>query len=245
MVMPVRYKRLFCVACLFCSTITPQALFADTTSWHYKLTPYLWNVSFDGNTSSGGNDIPVDTDYSFFTLDNLDNVFSLSFEAGNGRYGILFDGLRARYNDTASNRFFDSRLAVEIGFVEGAISYMPSNFDHLDFIAGVRYIFINTQFVFTPGPTLESDHSFVDPLIGVRYQNKLAQNWHYQLRGDVGGFGVSSDLMLNLLATIEYKFNKTFGLDLGYRFVSIDFKEEDFLYDVYMHGIVIGLGIHF
>ena len=43
-----------------------------------------------------------------------------------------------------------TRLAVEIGFIEGAISYMPSNFDHLDFIAGVRYIFINTQFVLTP-----------------------------------------------------------------------------------------------
>jgi hypothetical protein len=108
-----------------------------------------------------------------------------------------------------------TRLAVEIGFIEGAISYMPSNFDHLDFIAGVRYIFINTQFVLTPGPTLESDHNFVDPLIGARYQNKLAQNWHYSLRGDVGGFGVSSDPVLNLLATIEYKFNKTFGLDLG------------------------------
>jgi len=46
---------------------------------------------------------------------------------------------------------------------------MPSNFDHLDFIAGVRYIFIDTQFVFTPVPTLESDYSFVDPLIGARY----------------------------------------------------------------------------
>lgn len=114
--MPVRYNRLFSAACLICLTITPQALFAETTPWHYKLTPYIWNVSFDGNTSSGGNDIPVDTDYSFFTLDNLDNVFSLTFEANNGHFGLLLDGLSARYSDTASNRFFDTRLAVELGF---------------------------------------------------------------------------------------------------------------------------------
>ena len=91
--MLTHFKRLFCVACLFCLTIIPQASFAETTPWHYKVTPYLWNVSFYGDTSS----------------------------VGNGRYGILLDGLRARYSDTASNRIFDSQLSVEIGFVEGAI----------------------------------------------------------------------------------------------------------------------------
>ena len=243
--MLTHFKRLFCVACLFCLTIIPQASFAETTPWHYKVTPYLWKVSFDGNTSSGGDGVPIDTDYSFFTLDNLDNVFSISFEANNGRLGILFDGLRARYSDNTSNMLFATQLSVKLGFIEGAVSYMPSNFEHLDFIGGVRYIFLHTQLVFTPGPTTESDHDWVDPLIGARYQNSLAGNWHYQLRGDVGGFGVSSDLVLNLLATIGYKFNNTLGVDLGYRYVNIDFKEDDFIYDVSMQGIVVGLGISF
>jgi len=243
--MLTHFKRLFCLACLFCLTISPQALIAETTSWHYKITPYLWNVSFDGNTSSGGNEIPIDTDYSFFSLDNLDNVFSITFEASNGHIGILFDGLRARYSDNTSNMLFATQLAVELGFIEGAASYMPSKFEHLDFIGGVRYIFLDTQLVVTPGPTSESDHNWLDPLIGARYQNSLAENWHYQLRGDVGGFGVSSELVLNLLASVGYKFNNTLGLDLGYRYVSIDFKDDDFLYDVSMQGIVVGLGIHF
>lgn len=243
--MLTHFKRLSYRAFLTCLTITPQALFAETASWHYNVTPYLWNVSFDGNTSSGGNDIPIDTDYSFFTLDNLDNVFSISFEANNGRVGLLFDGLRARYSDNTSNMLFATQLAVELGFIEGAVSYMPSKFKHLDFIGGVRYIFLDTQIIFTPGPTTEPSQNWVDPLIGARYQNNLTKNWHYQLRGDVGGFGVSSDLVLNLLATIGYKFNNTLGLDLGYRYVSIDFKEDDFLYDVSMQGIVVGLGIHF
>jgi len=114
--MLIRSKRRFCIACLLYLTFAPQTLLAETESWHYKLTPYLWNVSFDGNTSSGGNGIPIDTDYSFFTLDNLDNVFSIAFEANNGHCGILLDGLRARYSDTASNRIsihnFLSSLAL-------------------------------------------------------------------------------------------------------------------------------------
>ena len=243
--MSAQFNSLALGSCLLCLTTLSQAALADTKSWNYKVTPYLWNVSFDGNTSSGSNDVPIDTDYSFFTLDNLDNVFSISFEANNGRIGILFDGLRARYSDTASNRIFDTQLAVELGFIEGAVSYLPSSFEHLDFIGGVRYIFLDTQLVFTPGATTEPAQNWVDPLIGVRYQNSLAKNWHYQLRGDVGGFGVSSDLVLNLLAIIGYKFNNTLGLDLGYRYVSIDFKEDDFLYDVSMQGFVVGLGIYF
>lgn len=79
--MLAHFRRLFFRAFLFCLTISPQALFAETTSWHYKVTPYLWNVSFDGNTYSGGNDIPINTDYSFFTLDNLDNFFFDNFRS--------------------------------------------------------------------------------------------------------------------------------------------------------------------
>lgn len=245
MVMLARFEKLFCSACLFCVTVTPQALFAETASWHYKVTPYLWNVGFEGNTSSGGNDIPIDTDYSFFTLDNLDKVFSIAFEASNGRLGILFDGLRASYSDNTSNVLFATQLSVKLGFIEGAVSYMPAKFSHLDFIGGARYLFVDTQLVFTPGPASETTHDWLDPLFGVRYKNSLAGNWHYQLRGDIGGFGVSSELVVNLLATIGYKFNNTLGVDLGYRYVDIDFKEDDFIYDVSMQGIVVGLGIHF
>jgi len=245
MVFNPQSNTLFFGSCLFCLTIILQAALADTKSWNYKVTPYLWNVSFDGDTSSGGNDFPIDTDYSFFTLDNLDKVFSISFEANNGRVGLLFDGLRARYSDNTSNMLFATQLAVELGFIEGSVSYTPSKFEHLDLIGGVRYIFLDTQLAFNPGPSSESNHDWVDPLVGARYKNSLAKNWHYQLRGDIGGFGVSSELVLNLLATIGYKFNNTLGLDLGYRYVSIDFKDDDFLYDVSMHGVIIGLGIYF
>jgi hypothetical protein len=207
--------------------------------------PYLWNVSFDGNTSSAGNDFPVDVDYSFFTLDNLDDVYSLNFEANNGRFGILFDGLRARYSDSASNPVFDTRLAVKLGYLEGTISYLPASLDHLDILAGIRYVFLETGFQLTPGPGFDEDHTWTDPLLGLRYKNRFANDWHYVLRGDAGGFGASSDLTLNLLGSIRYMFNDTFGLDLGYRYMSIDFKENGFIYDVSMHGVTIGLGLVF
>jgi hypothetical protein len=51
--------------------------------------------------------------------------------------------------------------------------------------------------------------------------------------------------VFNLLATVGYRFNHTLGLDPGYRYLGIDFKDGSFIYDVSMYGVVIGLGISF
>lgn len=232
--------------CLFFSNLASAT---NSESWHYAIKPYLWNVSFEGTTASGGNDFPVDVDYSFFTLDNLDNVFSLMFEANNGRFGILFDGLQAGYGDEASNLLFDARVDVDLGYLEGAVSYKPAGFSHMDIIGGIRYIFIDALFylqpIITPDRTVEERHTWTDPLVGLRLQDTLGKKWFYELRGDIGGFGVSSDMTINLLGTVGFSFNKNIAAELGYRYVSIDFKEDDFLYDVSMYGFVIGLGIYF
>ena len=247
--MPINIKPSCSKALLLCLLLSTQTANAGTESWQYSIMPYLWNVSFDGTTSSGGNDFPVDVDYSFFTLDNLDNVFSLKFEANNGRIGILLDGLQAGYSDDTSNLLFDARLDVDLGYLEAAVSYKPAGFSHIDIIGGIRYIFIDALFylqpVITPDRTIEEHHTWTDPLVGLRLQDTLGNSWFYQLRGDFGGFGVSSDMAINLLGVVGFSFNKNIAAELGYRYVSIDFKDDDFLYDVSMYGLIIGLGIHF
>jgi hypothetical protein len=101
-------------------------------------------------------------------MDNLDNVFPITFEASNGRVGILPDGLRARYSDDTSHQLFATQLADELGFIEGAFSYMSPTFDNLDFIGGVRYVFLDAHLQLTPGPTSDDQLTWSDPLIGVR-----------------------------------------------------------------------------
>jgi hypothetical protein len=51
--------------------------------------------------------------------------------------------------------------------------------------------------------------------------------------------------VINIIATPGYRFRNAAGLDIGYRYLAIDFKEGDFLYGVSLYGIVTGLGIHF
>ena len=230
---------------LLCITSSNVAVFADTNTWQYSFTPYLWNVSFDGRTSSGGSDVPIDIDYSFFTLDNLDNVLSGNFKASNGRHGVFIDALCARYSDEFARNLVNTNLWSELGYIEAAYLYSPFAYDNLGLLAGARYLFVELGLEFTPGPSTDEKHEWVDPLLGVEYSDEFRHGWYYLLRGDLGGFGVSSDLVINLVVTLGYSFNRTISLEAGYRYLAVDFKEEDFLYDVSIQGVVVGLGIHF
>ena len=51
--------------------------------------------------------------------------------------------------------------------------------------------------------------------------------------------------IIDATADVQYMISKHISLSLGYRYLQIDFKEEDFLYEVNLKGARIALGIHF
>ena len=220
--------------------------------WQFILTPVLWNASVEARLSdsnSGGGDLPIDPEYRFFTLENLDDYLSLKFEANHGRFGILFDSLRARYQDETENTRVNVIVGTELGFIELSARYQLSDELDLDLIGGVRRIFLDIdQTLLLPlKPAIMTNYSFnwTDPLIGLRYHYPISSNWHTWLRGDIAGFGVGTQRSINLTADIQYLLNSTISFTVGYRYLDIEFKEDDVLYDVTLDGIYLGLGIHF
>ncbi|HVJ29620.1 MAG TPA: hypothetical protein VNA66_04865, partial [Gammaproteobacteria bacterium] len=57
--------------------------------WAVEITPYLWAAGLDGNTAADGTGSEIDTDYKFFSLDNLDFALGTSVEARKGRWAML------------------------------------------------------------------------------------------------------------------------------------------------------------
>jgi hypothetical protein len=125
--------------------------------------------------------------------------------------------------------------------------------------AGARLNNIQTdidvrRYVIGPGnPTEEVSESasktWVDPIIITRLSADIKDKWLFQLRGDVGGFGVGSDLAWQVQAYAGFRFTKLFQLTAGYRILSIDYdKGEDserFTYNVDTFGPVIRFGFNF
>ncbi len=222
--------------------------------WQFSITPVLWNASVKAQLTdnNGGGGEPVNSDYNFFSLENLSDYLSLQAEAKHGRFSLLFDSLRARYQDDAAGKFINLDVSTELGFIELAAAYQLSDKYKLDLTAGVRRTFLDVMADFKIGaggtfPAIneQSSSSWNDPIIGLRYNYLLSDNWQLWLRGDVGGFGVGTKRSINALANAQYIFNDYVSFIVGYRYLEIDFKEEDVLQEVKLKGVYLGVGMHF
>jgi hypothetical protein len=68
--------------------------------------------------------------------------------------------------------------------------------------------------------------NWVDPMLGVHYQWPFRNRWVLNLRGDIGGFGIGSDLSYQLLAAMQWRSSSSrFGAVLGYRLISFDYQD--------------------
>ena len=101
----------------------------------------------------------------------------------------------------------------------------------------------------TEAVTGSASKTWFDPIIIARINTDIRDKWLFQFRGDVGGFGVGSDLTWQLQAYAGYRFSKVFQLTAGYRILSIDYDkgadEERFIYNVDTFGPVVRLGFNF
>ena len=213
-------------------------------STQYEITPYLWAASFSGTTATGGEESPpIDSDYSFFSLDNLDGVASATFTARGQQWGFLFDFLKVAFEDTfLDESFLETTTRLEGLVAEFAGTYHPKSVDYLDIIAGIRHQDIDVELTIL-NRTADGSVDWYDPFIGLIYARPLSKRFHMSLRGDIGGG--QSDLATNVEAMFRYQFNKMFSAKLGYRYLKVQFTDSDFIYDVSLDGLLLGLGIRF
>lgn len=87
---------------------------------------------------------------------------------------------------------------------------------------------------------------WVDPFVGFRVRHELAPGSELQFLGDIGGFGVGSDLTWQLFAGYGFDFwqSNLHGV-VGYRALAVDYTQNDAGFknnlDLILHGPVVGL----
>jgi hypothetical protein len=89
---------------------------------------------------------------------------------------------------------------------------------------------------------------WVDPFVGLRLRHQLAPGKELQLLGDIGGFGVGSDLTWQLFGGYSFDFSvwqtTLYGV-VGYRALAVDYSQNDRGFknnlDLILHGPVAGL----
>ncbi|WP_455201676.1 hypothetical protein [Kaarinaea lacus] len=236
---------LFCTCC--------NNLYADeeNESYEFELTPYLWAASISGTTAVSDDGSPptesppIDSDYNFFSLDNLDGVASATFTARKNRWGFLFDFLYVAYEDTLqAGTLLETTPRLEGLIIEYAGAYAPQSVKNLEVIAGIRQQNIDVSLlILNQNP--EANVNWFDPFVGVIYAIPLKHDFSMSLRGDVGGFGIESDMAVNAEAMIRYQFGNTLSAKFGYRYLKVKFDDANLVYDIGLDGFLLGLGIKF
>jgi hypothetical protein len=224
--------------------------------WEFQIVPYGWLTALDGST--GPNIAVADVDASFGDIfDKIDMAAALQAEAKYGRWGVFADAFYAKLSDGATLRGplqTNLNLGVKQFLGELDVFYRIHESDRgfYDIYGGVRY---NSQSldlrVSASSPNraffteLSTDEDWADPIIGLRGQWNFNEHWHLAGKGDIGGFGASSDFTWNLQATAGYRINESVALELGYRYFDTDYSSSSFTYDLAQFGAIIALNVTF
>ncbi|MFP3921169.1 MAG: hypothetical protein ACLFU3_05610 [Dichotomicrobium sp.] len=94
---------------------------------------------------------------------------------------------------------------------------------------------------------------WIDPFIGARVRQGLAPGHEITLRGDIGGFGVGSDLTWQVIATYDFllRAGERYVLDgyVGYRALSVDYTQGSgnrrYEFNVLEQGPMLGATLRF
>lgn len=237
----LRYPLILLIAATFASADAEPS----SDRWQFKITPYLWIATIKGNTGSEGGDIDFDTDYNFFSLDNLDGAFFIAASASKGRWTWQTDLVYLNFNDSITIGPIETGIDLQGDIIELSAAYRLRSFEHAEIILGTRRVNIDLDISLTPGPQASGGQTWLDPIVGLRYIRELGERWHAIGRLDVGGFGVSSDFTVNVLAGAGFSMTRHSSLFIAYRYLRLDFAEGDILEDLTAKGLALGVEFNF
>jgi len=226
-------------------------------SWKFLIEPYLMFASMSGD--AGIRELPpinVDVNTSEI-FSNLEFGAMIYLEAQNDKWAIGSDlvYMKLAQDVTPSTLISSGTITAKqlIWEVSGLYRFLPFleggiglRLNSLELGADINRNIIgggDTTFI-----SADNSETWVDPVIIARATKVLKEKWQLQLRGDIGGFGIGSDLTWQLQGLVGYRFTKLFQTTLGYRVISTDYDNgsgaDRFRYDMTTSGPVIKFGFN-
>lgn len=232
------------------TTITPAP---EGSDWSFRIAPYAWLTAIDGDIGVGPLTAPVDISISD-TLDKLDMAYMFVAELGYGKWTLGADFVYGDFGKDipGGQKIFHSfRYEYTQWVLSPTLGYRVIENDgyRMDVFGGACVTGFDTtltgRFVGGGQTELSGDKTWADPIFGVRGQAELGGNFFLRYNGDIGGFGVSSDLVWSAVLGLGYHFNETASIAVGYRGLGMDYSSDSTEIDLVTHGPVLGAEFRF
>jgi hypothetical protein len=229
----------------------------NVKKWNFLTDIYLMFPYMDGETGKGDLfSVPVDASPGDI-FSKLKMAAMVYVEARTEKWAITSDLVYMNLNQevTPGTLLHSGEVTAREFIWEPACFYRIVPFWEVG--VGGRLTSLTTDIdvrrnVFPAGTeevTASGSKTWFDPIIITRLSADINDKWLFQLRGDVGGFGLGSDFTWQLQAYAGYRFGKVFQLTAGYRILSIDYDKgvdaERFIYNMDTFGPAVRFGFNF
>lgn len=227
---------------------------AGNEGWEVLIVPYLWasGMKADISTPQGEG---VDIDQSFTDiLSDIKFTFMGALQARRGRFvtiqDIIFLNTESKEDGNIGPGLVEAEVDMRVLTTTHLAGYrvVDKGLLFLDLMAGVRITSIKANLDLSgPLQMVERDNSetTVGPVIASRFRVPLGERWGFELYGDLGGFGVTSDPSWQLLGTVQYEISDHWLLGGGWRHFSAEQDNNGFKIDLAMTGPFLAFGYRF
>jgi hypothetical protein len=223
----------------------------DPGEWRQRVFVYGMGATIEGEAQIGNVKVPIDASISD-VLDALKFGAMASYRVENDVWSVTGDVtyMNLGWSGQTQQGRASSGLDLEQVTVMGTVGRRLS--PHLEALISLAYFDLSTDLrvrVLQQRVEASRNASWVDPLVGLNYAVPIGGKWSYTLRGDVGGFGVGSDLTWHMITTLRRQNSERFGWYVGYRVIAYDYEDGGGRnyqhYDLRQHGPGIGVAIGF
>lgn len=251
---PIRRITAFSFLVLTSAPLLAQDVSPKGMTW--LIEPYLMFPNMKGDT--GIRELPLvsvrQTPSDIFN--NLEMGAMLYAEADDGNSTISTDFIYMKLGSDVEIRppVLDGKVDVtQTAFELAWLKHLTEHFD-LGVSAVYNRITADGELTLNIGEQARSrsagiSEDWIDPTIVARWAQPLGERWSLQVRGNVGGFGVGSELFLQLQANLVWRSSPRTQLSFGYRVIDIDYDRGEganrFVYDMTTFGPVVKFGFRF
>ena len=187
--------------------------------------------------------VPVDLSFGDL-FEKLDFAAMLAVEARRDELYLRSDTSYVSLSTTAPSpvpNFDEAAISSKTFQTMLAAGYSMVDTPRLraEVFAGGRLWAIKSELVLTAGDEVtrtESSKTFIDPVLGVSATTALSENFAIDLTATVGGFGIGAESEYGALGALKWQAGDSWGIAAGYRYLSVNYRDEGFVFDVEQHG---------
>jgi opacity protein-like surface antigen len=211
--------------------------------WNFSLRPYFYLSGLSGSITVNQVTVPVNSSFSTL-LENVKFGGFISLTAEKGRWGVNAD---FQYINLYGESSGPTETSLDLRNVIGELDliFRPEMAPTLRFLVGLRAYTVSQNILVVGRPLPEAKVTVYDPVIGAYGIWALHRKWDFELKGDVGGFGISSEATYQMMGGFRYGLGENTSIPFGYRILGYQIKKGDVRMNTRMMGMYIGFDFRF